>query len=191
MDFSEAIFLLSSVTEFGIHCNLRPAMKAMFGRDRFGLSPGNLNTKVDVNKKLEAAILKAIHKDKISVFAIKMVGVEWPPFPDGIMYFFDPYELIAFVVTEGFQLPLELQKAAKIYQINNLDTPLTIPSKKHTQRQAAALAFWHKYPKSNISKISRKFEQLKKYRGFHFINDSENRNRKVIKDLSRLIQNLH
>ncbi len=181
--FSEAILLLSSIIDFGAFCRIHPAMRPMFGRDRFGLFSCELGDHIEVNSLLKESILKVIREDKINAFPIRMRGITCPPFPDGIMYFFDPYEIIAFVVTEGFQLPQELQKAANIYQMDNLDTPLTIPSKKQIKRQVLAMAFWHKYPKFTISEISRRFERLKKYREFRFINDSENRNRKVIKEL--------
>jgi hypothetical protein len=181
--FSEAILLLSSVTDFDLICNLRPTMRAMFGRNHFGLSSVGLGKGVKISSHLKKAILKVIRENKISILALKMVGVECPPFPDGIMYFFDPYELITLLVTEGFELPQELQKAAGIYQKKGLNRPLSEPSKKKIKRQAVALAYWHKYPKFTTSEISRRFERLKKYDEFLFINDSENRNREVIKQL--------
>jgi hypothetical protein len=183
--FSEAVALLSGFTEFSIYYNLHPEMRPMFGRDRFGLVPKDHTLKIseNVNKhgdadKMIDLLCRAIKKDDITAFSIKMIGCECV-YSDGVTYFFNPKEIIALVVTQGLKLPRELQVAAGVYQID--PQPFTEPTKKQVKRQAVVQAFWHKYPYFSISEVCRRLEKLKTFRGFEFINDSVNRNREVVK----------
>jgi len=178
----EVMALLRGYTEFSLFFNLHPSLWVLFGRESYGLIAVPEMDKDYGNTPCYEEMWSAIEKNKICGFPIQMQGCGFGS-KVNTTYILSPSDVIAYSVTTGILLPKELQIAAGVYQIHTVNKSISQPEEKEIKREAVALAFWHKYPCFNVSEICRRVSRLKKFPGFDFINDSENRARKVVTNL--------
>lgn len=88
-------------------------------------------------------------------------------------YFLLPYEAIYIAVSLGIFLPIELQIASNIYQIQILTSQsLSKRQRNEVKRDAVSQAYWWSFPNENISTICRKIDRLKTQTDFDFLHSS-------------------
>lgn len=192
-ELREAVFILNGETDFMMEYKLDPTISKALGLESFGLLPENdfechkVKHKKPYGFNFYMVLVKKIENDEIFAYALKLFGIKYSLQPNRHTYLIYPHEVIAVAVTEGFILPKELQIATNLYQIDQYSKSFSEPIKKQIRRQAITQAFWHKYPQETISGICRRINRLKEYKreekSFEFLNDSKNRNRKIVKDL--------
>lgn len=182
-ELREAVALLSGSVDFGLCYSLDDEISRAFGISSFGMSPLNFDEEKRKNdfKALLKLISKAAKEDIITAKAIKPFKIEYRCEPKNYTYLLKPHELIFLTVKEGFILPIELQTALKMYQIDLKRVKLSKPMIKDIKREAIAYAIWCKHPNESINKITEKFQSLGRDRGYEFIYDSEEKARYVVR----------
>ena len=175
-EIHEAAALLSGSVEFWDWYNLLdPIAEATTKRKSIGLSSNEMFsaneewfTRYNVNKEL---IYDFVCQGKVEIVHAKikyiMRGSERHPFFKSHTCFVSAVNVIAFAVTEGVILPLELQIASGLYQ-SERRYAWTEAMMKGLQRQAAAQVFWYKKPRESIEGICREMRTLREsFRVFH------------------------
>lgn len=193
---TEMQWLLCGVTKFSINAFMQPLLTSLFGRNGYGLCPAIDDRKQVTDLKTKTSLIINSLLEAIDNNLIEAVPFKMREFPsnisdknghtkNGISYFLEPFEALKFVATTGFNLPIELQCAAKMHQCKQTLKPLlplTNITRKQLQRQVVAQYFWYKHPKFKIDPIREIINKLYLKEGFKFVY-TDKRARKEVRDL--------
>ena len=114
-------------------------------------------------------IYTTIQREKIRVRSFKLDKGIWRtsclakthPYLIKHTYFLHPDDAIAIAITEGIQLPFELQIASNLYQTKKPTKAKKGGWKNETKREALAQVYWYENPQGTIQGSSRKAFWLK------------------------------
>ncbi|MBA3815854.1 MAG: hypothetical protein H0X29_04910 [Parachlamydiaceae bacterium] len=169
-ELHEAAHFLFGNTEFALRCNLDPNSAEFFHTANFGLIPCSWEaSNQDAYDQILEKIYTAIQNEEIWVYSYrfcKAISIEGSfakkhPYLNKHTYFLHPDDALAIAITEGIQLPFELQIASSLYQTKKPTEAKKGGWKNETKREALAQIYWYENPGGSIQEFVRQAYQLK------------------------------
>lgn len=169
-ELHEAAHFFFGNTEFAMRCNLDPNSAEFFNTANFGLVPRSWEaSNRDAYDQILEKLYTAIQNEEIWVYSYRFckgISIECSftkkyPYLNKHTYFLHPDDAIAVAITEGIQLPFELQIATGLYQTKKPSKAKKGGWKNETRREALAQVYWYENPGGSIQEFVRSAYQLK------------------------------
>ncbi len=158
-ELHETAYFLSGSLDLGLRYGLDEETAQFLKTESFGLAPsfGEASDEAAYTLIVEK-IYTAIQKEKIRVRSFKLDKGLWRnsclakkhPYLIKHTYFLHPSDAIAIAVTEGIELPFELQIASNLYQTKKPTKAKKGGWKNETRREALAQVYWYENPQGTI-----------------------------------------
>jgi hypothetical protein len=158
-ELHEAAYFLSGSLDLGLRYSLDEETAQFLKTESFGLAPSfGEALDEDAYTQIVEKIYTAIQKEKIRARSFKLDKGIWRnscltkkhSYLAKHTYFLPPDDAIAIAVTEGIQLPFELQIASNLYQTKKPTKAKKGGWKNETRREALAQIYWYENPQGTI-----------------------------------------